>query len=225
MGLASSSPHKTFIPDVGYVRNVRTRFMFFRRPLPNCYDCDDYGCITVECDPLGRESCQQTHYFHCDQIGIPREMTDKGGNLLWFGRYTGWGRLKEETKVTDNAYQPFRLQNQYCDLETGLHYNFFRYYEPDAGRFVNQEPIGLLGAGDNLYQFAVNAQSWIDPLGLSRNRLATVGKTPSKVSPTGRAVMQRMLSAKELRGMSADQISNLRRVSDIPSSAQFWDTP
>ena len=33
--------------------------------------------------------------------------------------------------------------------ETGLHYNFFRYYEPDAGRFVNQDPIGLLG-GDNL---------------------------------------------------------------------------
>ena len=76
------------------------------------------------------ESRQQTHYFHCDQIGIPREMTDKDGNLLWFGNYTGWGRLKEETKVTDSAYQPFRLQNQYADRETGLHYNFFRYYEP-----------------------------------------------------------------------------------------------
>ena len=130
-------------------------------------------------------------------------MTDKDGNLLWFGNYTGWGHMKEETKVTDSAYQPFRLQNQNADRETGLHYNFFRYYEPEAGRFVNQDPIGLLGAGDNLYQFAVNAQSWIDPLGLSRNRLATVGKTPSKVSTTGRAVMQRMLSAKELRGMSA----------------------
>ena len=46
-------------------------------------------------------------------------MTDKDGNLLWFGNYTGWGRLKEETKVTDSAYQPFRLQNQYCDRETG----------------------------------------------------------------------------------------------------------
>ena len=89
-------------------------------------------------------------YFHCDQIGIPREMTDKDGNLLWFGNYTGWGRLKEETRVTDSAYQPFRLQNQYVDRETGLHYNFFRYYKPDAGRFVNQDPIGLSG-GDNLY--------------------------------------------------------------------------
>ena len=152
-------------------------------------------------------------------------MTNSEGNLVWFGNYTGWNRLKEETKVTDSAYQPFRLQNQYADRETGLHYNFFRYYVSDAGRFVNQDPIGLLGGEDNLYQFAVNVQSWIDSLGLSRNRLATVGKTPSKVSPTGRAVMQRMLNAKELRGMSTDQISNLRRVSNIPSSAQFWDTP
>lgn len=40
--------------------------------------------------------------------------------------------LEEETKVTDSAYQPFRLQNQYADRETGLLYNFFRHYEPDA---------------------------------------------------------------------------------------------
>ena len=93
-------------------------------------------------------------------------MTDKDGNLLWFDNYTGWGRLKEETKVTDSAYQPFRLQNQYTDRETGLHYNFFRYYEPDAGRFVNQDPIGLRG-GNNLYTFALNVQMSIDPLGLA----------------------------------------------------------
>ena len=111
------------------------------------------------------ESRQQIHYFHCDQIGIPREMTDKDGNLLWFGNYTGWGRLKEETKVTDSAYQPFRLQNQYADRETGLHYNFFRYYEPDAGRFVNQDPIGLEG-GKNFYSYSSNTTKWIDILGL-----------------------------------------------------------
>ena len=113
------------------------------------------------------ESRQQTHYFHCDQIGIPREMTDKDGNLLWFGNYTGWGRLKEETKVTQTAHQPFRLQNQYCDEETGLHYNFFRYYDPVVGRFVSQDPIGLMG-GVNLYQFAPNAVIWLDPLGLEK---------------------------------------------------------
>ena len=78
--------------------------------------------------------------------------------------------LKEETKVTDSVYQPFRLPNQYADRETGLRYNFFRYYEPDEGRFVNQDPIGLVG-GDNLYAFALNAQVWVDFLGLVKNIL------------------------------------------------------
>ena len=61
----------------------------------------------LQYDPLAKvrnwttavgECRQQSHYFHCDQIGIPREMTDKDSKLLWFGNYTGWGRLKEETK-------------------------------------------------------------------------------------------------------------------------------
>ena len=124
-----------------------TRFLFFRRPrrgnrirlgrqiylylhrfrrLPLLVQVRDWTT-------KDGESRQQTHYFHCDQIGIPKEMTDIHGNLLWYGEYTAWGRLKEEPKVTDGAYQPFRLQNQYADCETGLHYNFFRYYEPDAG--------------------------------------------------------------------------------------------
>ena len=95
-------------------------------------------------------------------------MTDKDGNLVWFGNYTGWGRLKEETRVTDSAYQPFRLQNQYTDRETGVHYNFFSYYDPDAGRFVNQDPIGVEG-GFNFYRFTPNAQEWVDVWGLKNN--------------------------------------------------------
>ena len=68
-------------------------------------------------------------------------MTDGEGNLVWFGDYYGWGKLKSETNVTGTAHQPFRLQNQYADLETRLHYNFFSYYDPEAGRFVNEETI------------------------------------------------------------------------------------
>ena len=77
-------------------------------------------------------------------------MTDKDGTLLWFGNYTGWDHLKKDEWVYKNVHYPFRLQHQYINRETGLHYNFFRYYEPDAGRFVNQDLIGLSG-GDNLY--------------------------------------------------------------------------
>ena len=114
-----------------------------------------------------KDETQYLAYFHNDQIGIPREMTDIHGNLLWYGEYTAWGRLKKDERVYKNAHQPFRLQNQYYDEETGLHYNLMRYYEPEAGRFVNQDPIKLIG-GDNLYQFAPNSIGWIDTLGLAR---------------------------------------------------------
>ena len=77
------------------------------------------------------------------------------------------GRLKKDERVYRHSHQPFRLQNQYFDEETGLHYNLMRYYAPEVGRFVNQDPIGLAG-GSNLYQFAPNVLGWIDPSGWAR---------------------------------------------------------
>ena len=128
-------------------------------------DQDSYEPLAQVFDNA-KDGKQYLAYFHNDQIGIPREMTDVHGNLLWYGEYTAWGRLKKDERIYKNAHQPFRLQNQYFDEETGLHYNLMRYYEPEAGRFVNQDPIGLLG-GINLYQFSPNVQTWIDPLGLN----------------------------------------------------------
>ncbi|MCL8309044.1 RHS repeat-associated core domain-containing protein, partial [Pseudomonas putida] len=51
------------------------------------------------------------------------------------------------------------------DGETGLHFNTLRYYDPKIGRFITQDPVGLLG-GFNLYTFAANPVSWSDPWGL-----------------------------------------------------------
>ena len=106
-------------------------------------------------------------YYHNDQIGIPRELTDTEGNIVWSGEYSGWGKLTnpDNACLKKGVHQPFRLQNQYADKETGLHYNFFRYYDPHCGRFTQQDPIGLMG-GDNTYRFGSAAQSWIDPIGL-----------------------------------------------------------
>nr|WP_218056526.1 RHS repeat-associated core domain-containing protein [Gilliamella apicola] len=60
--------------------------------------------------------------------------------------------------------QNLRYQGQYLDRETGLHYNTFRYYDPDIGRFTQPDPIGLAD-GFNLYQYAPNPIAWIDPWG------------------------------------------------------------
>jgi RHS repeat-associated protein len=68
--------------------------------------------------------------------------------------------------------QPFRFQGQQFDEETGLHYNRFRYYDPAIGRFISEDPIGLMG-GVNLVVFAPNSAGWIDVFGLARCPLSS----------------------------------------------------
>ncbi|MBF1188335.1 MAG: hypothetical protein HXM02_09780 [[Eubacterium] sulci] len=79
--------------------------------------------------------------------------------LLTCFNYTGWGLLKKDERVYKDANQSFRRQNQYADRKTGLHYNLMRYYDSDAGWFVNQDPIRYLGDA-NFYTYAFNMTSW-----------------------------------------------------------------
>ena len=96
---------------------------------------------------------------------MPEELTDEAGEIVWECSYQLWGKPIQEI-VHREIQQNLRYQEQYLDRETGLHYNTFRYYDPDIGRFTQPDPIGLLG-GINLYQYAPNALMWIDPWGLS----------------------------------------------------------
>ncbi|EDU0978174.1 RHS repeat-associated core domain-containing protein, partial [Salmonella enterica subsp. enterica serovar Anderlecht] len=63
-------------------------------------------------------------------------------------------------------YQPVGMQGQHYDEESGLCYNRYRYYDPETGRYITQDPIGLKG-GWNLYTYPLNSVEYIDPLGLS----------------------------------------------------------
>ena len=108
---------------------------------------------------------ERVMYFHTDLNGCPEELTDANGELLWECSFQLWGKRIHEIEH-ESVEQNLRYQGQYLDRETGLHYNTFRYYDPDIGRFTQPDPIGLLG-GLNLYQYAPNGLTWIDPLGLS----------------------------------------------------------
>ncbi|WP_348983609.1 RHS repeat-associated core domain-containing protein [Pseudoalteromonas sp. 2CM37A] len=70
-----------------------------------------------------------------------------------------------DTNKENTFTQPIRFQGQYLDEESGLHYNRYRYYSPKQQRFINQDPIGLVG-GINHYQYAPNPVNWVDPFGL-----------------------------------------------------------
>ncbi|GLR36214.1 hypothetical protein GCM10011247_16110 [Pseudomonas plecoglossicida] len=110
---------------------------------------------------------QKLYYFHTDQIGTPLELTDSDGEIVWQATYRSWGSI-EQLAVTKVA-QNFRYQGQYADDETGLHYNTFRYYDPEIGRFNSQDPIGILGSF-NFYDYATNPIGWIDPWGLCADK-------------------------------------------------------
>ena len=107
---------------------------------------------------------QKVYYFHTDQIGTPLELTDSNGRIAWQATYRSWGAI--EHLPVSKVEQNLRFQGQYFDYESGLHYNTFRYYDPEAGRFATQDPIGLAG-GLNLYFYTLNPINWIDPWGWS----------------------------------------------------------
>ncbi|MER3281305.1 RHS repeat-associated core domain-containing protein, partial [Salmonella enterica] len=129
-------------------------------------------------------------YYHTDVNGAPEEMTDGRGNIVWEAGYQVWGNLTHE-KETRPVQQNLRFQGQYLDRETGLHYNLYRFYDPDIGKFISGDPIGLRG-GLNLYQYAPNPLSWIDPLGLATvdvtfemNGEIFTGSNPTERTPRG----------------------------------------
>lgn len=98
-----------------------------------------------------------------DLVGAPAELIDPStarpvataGADLW-GRTTWYGK----------ASSPLRFPGQIHDPETGLHYNMFRYYNPDTGQYLTSDPLGLAPA-PNPYAYTTNPLRFIDPLGLT----------------------------------------------------------
>ena len=134
----------------------------------------------------------EVYYFHTDQVGLPEELSNSQGQLVWQATYKTWGNTQAEewklveadgskTHPLDAGDQPenearhqnLRFQGQYLDRDTGLHYNTFRFYDPDIGRFISPDPIGLEG-GINLGSYSPNPISWIDPLGWINEELGNV---------------------------------------------------
>ncbi|MCV9933720.1 DUF6531 domain-containing protein [Flavobacterium sp. LS1R47] len=99
-----------------------------------------------------------------DYIGRPVQVYSEAGELVWETDYDIYGGLKD--LKGDKGFMPYRQAGQYEDVETGLYYNRFRYYNPDTGMYLNQDPIGLAGNNPNFYAYVKDSNSWIDPFGL-----------------------------------------------------------
>jgi RHS repeat-associated protein len=112
------------------------------------------------------EGTGKIRYYNNDVAGLPQEVRDEEGNILWQARYDAMG-VVVRSKGRRRFDNPLRLQGQYYDEELGLCYNRHRYFDPHTCSFISKDPLGLM-AGTNLYSYAPNVWGWVDPLGLCK---------------------------------------------------------
>ena len=98
-----------------------------------------------------------------DYLGTPTHAFDSHGAKVWERNLDIYGKIR----TGNSTLVPFLFQGQYFDEETDLCYNRFRYYSPDTGLYISQDPIGLAG-GLSLYGHVNDCNFEMDPYGESK---------------------------------------------------------
>ena len=106
--------------------------------------------------PLALSENGQTYHYHLDHLGTPDTLTDSSGEVVWNVSYKSYGNVALAHR--QDIAQPIRFQGQYCDEESELHYNRFRFFDSLVSGFITQDPVGLFG-GINNYRYAPNPLS------------------------------------------------------------------
>ena len=115
--------------------------------------------------PVAKLTEEDSYTIVQDYLGTPIQALDSKGNVVWDCILDIYGDVLELRG--ERNFIPFRFQGQYEDGETGLYYNRFRYYSPETGSYISQDPIGLAGSNPTLYGYVRDTNSWVDPLGLN----------------------------------------------------------
>ena len=117
--------------------------------------------------------------YQNDHLGTPQKMTSVSGAVVWSAKYNSFGKatIDGSSTVTNNL----RFPGQYEDEETGLYYNWHRYYSNNTGRYLKNDPIWSK-KGLSLYSYVLNNPTTIiDPLGLREWTIHRYGASVSAV--------------------------------------------
>ncbi|MDG9671420.1 RHS domain-containing protein [Hahella sp. CR1] len=149
-------------------------------------------------------SAENLYFVHSDHLGIPQAVTDAQQKVVWEAKASPFGSRKPNTYALEFH---LRFPGQYYDSESQLHYNYFRDYDPEIGRYIQSDPIGILQHGkdpklkeiplsasqsllldDNLNHIYAYAKSspvaLIDPFGLSPRHRPKITKDMCKMDCT-----------------------------------------
>jgi len=122
-------------------------------------------------DPLFMKQGVNYYFYQNDNLGTPQKITAVNGAVVWSAKYSSFGKANIKVNTIENN---LRFPGQYYDQETGLHYNYHRYYDPGIGRYMKADPIGMLEGYvaqkniNHIYLYSsANPTNLIDPLGLA----------------------------------------------------------
>jgi len=156
------------------VGGVRTYFHYTGEGLIGEYDASGNEIRTYgykpgsiwTTNPLFMKVGTEYYFYSNEQLGTSQKMTAVDGAVVWAAKYSSFGEADVDTSsiITNNL----RFPGQYYDQETGLHYNYNRYYDPSTGRYLRVDPVGIEKGRNHLYVYAQsNPINRIDPFGLA----------------------------------------------------------
>jgi RHS repeat-associated protein len=130
--------------------------------------------------PTAKLTNKQKLSIATNYMGTPEAMYREDGEAVWTCKLNSYGKVRNfQGEFKTDC--PFRYQGQYEDSETGLYYNRFRYYSPEEGIYISQDPIRLNG-GSSLYSYVHDTNGWVDILGLNEiNDKGTLGEQNSGI--------------------------------------------
>lgn len=166
------------------------------------------GGVSITFDAQGAIASSEPFYLHSDHLNTPRMATNQTQQNVWQWQSDAFG----VGQATGSLAMNLRFPGQYFDQESGLHYNYFRDYDPETGRYVESDPIGL-GGGLNTYGYVEgNPVDATDPDGLSRRR---VGPAP------GPALINLQVNSLLRQIKSIDPIFSYRTIRPIGPQGRY----
>ncbi len=103
--------------------------------------------------PLAVAEAAALYTIHTDQLGRPIRMTNGAKTTVWQATYKPWGEVQSISGTTTNN---LRFPGQYFQIETGMHYNWHRNYDPVTGRYTQPDPLGFVD-GPSVYAYGMNS--------------------------------------------------------------------
>ena len=173
---------------------LMTYFMYSDEGLIGEYDASgqeitSYGYKpgnTWGSDPLFMRQGGQFYFYQNDALGTPKMITSATGAVFWSATYDAFGQAQV---LVSDVINNIRLPGQYYNGETGLHYNFHRDYDPTAGRFISEDPLGFGGGDVNLFAYVSNnPTNYVDFDGLKLRLLGTPEEVTQLLNAISRMV-------------------------------------